>query len=434
MNSKKAIKLVGKKIPFAKQYAHHRALSTVVQSQKDEITGLRETVERLESRNEEWAREVRSLRGEDKPQTIIWPVTPEDIVAADWRSKKSKDRVVRKKTKPPLTISWVIPPMGQGSGGHADIFRTINFLESKGHHCRVYFYDALKHSSYEDLRHNLTHYSPIKAEIFYNSSEIADCDAIFATNWYTAYPVYNFKGTAKKYYYVQDFEPYFDAVGSYSTFAENTYKFGFRGITLGKWLAEKLSNEYGMECDSFELGTETKEYFLKNSKPRKKILFYARPVTPRRGFELGILTLELFHKEHPEYEINFLGWDTSKYVISFPYVNHGILSVDKLNDLYNDCSAGLVLSFTNMSLLPLEMLASGCIPVMNDAYHTRKVSYTKFLTYSEPSPTALSEALYKAASAPDQKDISRRAAEYAQQFQWNESNTLIEKLLLKELT
>jgi hypothetical protein len=46
---------------------------------------------------------------------------------------------------------------------------------------------------------------------------------------------------------VQDFEPYFEPVGSYSTFAENTYRFGFHGITLGEWLSKKLTNEYGYE-------------------------------------------------------------------------------------------------------------------------------------------------------------------------------------------
>jgi glycosyltransferase involved in cell wall biosynthesis len=136
---------------------------------------------------------------------------------------------------------------------------------------------------------------------------MADSDAIIATNWYSAYPVYNYKGSAKKFYFVQDFEPYFEPVGSYSTFAENTYRFDFRGITLGEWLSKKLTKEYGMKCDFIKMGADVSEYKLMNKGERKKILYYARPVTPRRGFELGSLALELFSKQHPEYEIHCLG-------------------------------------------------------------------------------------------------------------------------------
>ena len=45
----------------------------------------------------------------------------------------------------------------------------------------------------------------------------------------------------------------------------------------------------------------------------------------------------------------------------------------QLNALYNRCIAGLALSATNVSLVPHEMLACGCIPVVNDAEHTRIV-------------------------------------------------------------
>ncbi len=426
MKSKDMFKKIAKSVPPSKQLVR-------IHQQSQEIVRLRETINKLEARNDEWAAEVRELRGENKPQEIIWPVKPKDIIAADW-TKKHKEPI-RKKHKPPYAVAWVIPPMGQGSGGHADIFRTINYLESKGHLCYLYFYDPLKASSLETIKANLTHYSSVKAEVFYNAQNIQDCDAIFATNWYTAYPVYNYKGSARKYYYVQDFEAYFEPVGSYSTLAENTYKMGLRGVTLGSWLSEKLSKEYGMECESFELGVNNEEYFLNNKNLRKKVLFYARPVTPRRGFELGILALEIFHKEHPEYEINFLGWDVSRFKnINFPYINHKILSIDKLNELYNECAAGLVLSFTNMSLLPLEMLAAGCLPVMNDAYHTRKVSYAEELIYSQPNPRALADALYKAASDRDQVNVSSRIAQYAKKFNWESSNNTIEQILVKELS
>lgn len=424
MKPKNFLKKTVRALPPVKKYV----------SKKEKIEKeLRQTVEGLEKRNNEWAAEVRELRQDDKRLGVVWPVLKEDIIAADFEKKISNRRVPSSK-KPPFKISWVVPPMGQGTGGHMDIFRTINHLESKGHECAVYFYDPLRTSSLESIKKSLASYPSIKAALFYNEKKIMDCDALFATHWYTAYPVYNHQGDAKKYYYIQDFEPFFEPQGSYSTLAENTYKFGFRGLTLGSWLSEKLSREYGMECDYFELGTEQTLYHLKeSSKPRNKVLFYARPVTPRRGFEIGTLALEIFHKAHPEYEINFLGWDMSRYDLPFPFVNNGILSPEKLNELYNECAAGLVLSFTNMSLLPLEMLSAGCTPVVNDAYHTRKVSYKDRLKYAAPTPKALAHAIHETVIKAGDKTHAKENSEYAKNFQWAASNQKIEKILLKEL-
>jgi glycosyltransferase involved in cell wall biosynthesis len=225
---------------------------------------------------------------------------------------------------------------------------------------------------------------------------------------------------------------YFDPAGSYSTLAEHTYRFGFKGITLGKWLSQKLSREFGMQCDYIELGSSPAEYYLTNPKPRKAILFYARPVTPRRGFELGVLALELFHTEHPEYEIHFVGWDTTPYTIPFPYVNHGILSPEQLNELYNHCAGGLVLSFTNMSLLPLELLASGCRPVVNDAEHTRLVSYADQLHYALPAPRALADALYESITESSEARV-KKMSDFSKGFQWDNSNQKVEDIILRDM-
>lgn len=57
----------------------------------------------------------------------------------------------------------------------------------------------------------------------------------------------------------------------------------------------------------------------------------------------------------------------------FRCVDHGLASPTELNAIYNCCFAGLSLSLTNVSLVPLEMLAAGCIAVVNDAAHNRIV-------------------------------------------------------------
>ncbi|MDK6419994.1 glycosyltransferase family 1 protein, partial [Actinotignum timonense] len=79
-----------------------------------------------------------------------------------------------------------------------------------------------------------------------------EVDAIFSTGWETAYPSYLDRSNARRYYFVQDFEPSFYSVGSESVLAENTYRFGFEAFTAGRWLAKKLSTDYGMKTHPFD--------------------------------------------------------------------------------------------------------------------------------------------------------------------------------------
>jgi len=432
MHYKKQAKKIALHTPKLRNYISRKdLLEAEAVAYRRATADYQKTIRELEKRNEAWAAEVRELRGDNKRLEILWPVFEKDILAANW--DKPRKLIPYKRHKPPFILNWVIPPMGPVSGGHADILRFINYLESKGHECRIYFYEALGHHELNELKKLMENYPPVKAELYYNAKTMKDADAIFATNWYSAYPVFNYKGAAKKFYFVQDFEPYFEPVGTYSTLAENTYKFGFYGITLGQWLSDKLSKEYSMQTDYLDFGTEMTEYHLTNKNKRKKILYYARPVTPRRGFELGCLALKIFHEQHPDYEIHCLGWDLSRYDLPFPYVNHGILSPKELNELYNQCVGGLVLSFTNMSLLPLEMISAGCIPVMNDSTHTKMATYSDYLKYAKTSPTAIADALHEIVTDPNQLKASQEAAKYAQNFKWDKSKEKLEEILEKEL-
>ncbi len=165
-----------------------------------------------------------------------------------------------------------------------------------------------------------------------------------------------------------------------------------------------------MSCDSYDFGANKDLYNFSNNSQRKEVFFYARPVTERRAFDLGIMTLELFYKKHPDFVINLAGWDVSDYKIPFPYVNHKTLKLEELSGVYNRCATGLVLSLTNMSLLPLELLASGTIPVVNDGDNNRLVSDNPYIAYTQPSPVELAQ---KMSDIVGRKDLSRYAKKAA---------------------
>ena len=163
-----------------------------------------------------------------------------------------------------------------------------------------------------------------------------------------------------------------------------------------------------MSSDSFDLGVDLDCYRYDETTERNGIVFYARPDTPRRGFEIGMLALELFARENPTVEIHLIGQDISWHNPTFRYVNHGSLSAPELAAVYNRCSAGLVLSLTNLSLLPSELLASGCVPVMNDAENTRASFDNPHARFVAPRPDALADALTAVVRDPDRRPPPRR--------------------------
>jgi glycosyltransferase involved in cell wall biosynthesis len=215
--------------------------------------------------------------------------------------------------------------------------------------------------------------------------------------------------------------------------AENTYKFNFFGITAGGWLAHKLKGDYGMQAANYEFGANKELYRFENKDKRKEVFFYARPVTARRGFELGIMALELFHKQRPDYTITLAGWDVSDYEIPFPYKNLKTLSLGELTDVYNNCAAALVVSLTNMSLMPLELLSTGVIPVVTEGANNREVSSNKHIKYAEPSPDGLANALIEVVDKPDLPKIAEEAAKSVENADWDKSCEQFMKVLEKQL-
>lgn len=135
-------------------------------------------------------------------------------------------------------------------------------------------------------------------------------------------------------------------------------------LLAGNWLKDKLSEEYGMVTDSFGFSYDKDLYVAKKkSDAVNRLFFYARPVTPRRAFELGLLALYELSKRIPNIEVVFAGWDVGNYNIPFKHTNLGSVRLEELSDIYAQCDMCLVMSTTNLSLLPLEIMASNAVVV-----------------------------------------------------------------------
>lgn len=294
------------------------------------------------------------------------------------------------------TLLWVVPDFNIGSGGHLNIFRIIFHLESRGYECTIFIVDPGVHQNAESAKKDiLNHFFPLRASVRMEGDEIPATETAIATAWQTAYYVRRLPERVKKIYFVQDFEPVFYPLGSEYVLAENTYRFGFEAITAGEWLAEKLAQEYGMQARSVGFGVEHERYqALPRREPEiKRVFFYARPPTPRRAFELGLLVLNEVHRQLPSAEFVLAGWDTRGYYIPFPHLTCGTVGLDDLPDLYSQCDVALVLSLTNLSLLPLELMACRCAVVSNTGANVEWLLNSEVATLSELTPEGLANAI-----------------------------------------
>ncbi|MET0304139.1 MAG: glycosyltransferase family 1 protein [Microbacteriaceae bacterium] len=362
------------------------------------------------------------------PYTSTRPslVAYDDAIEVDWREPHPALSAPATISNEKLTVAWVMSPPGANSGGHQNIYRFMRFLEEAGHEVRVYLYSTFDPHTPEDVRRRVTtssSYADVAARIerYPEQGLPDDVDVLVCTSWETAYRSYRDTSRARRIYFVQDFEPAFYPTSSESVLAENTYRFGFPGITAGGWLAEKLARDYGMPTESFDFGADSSTYHLTNRGDRRSVFFYARPETPRRGFELGAMALDLFARERPDHEIVLAGQNLSRLDVPFAHRSAGNMQVGDLNALYNRCAAGLVMSLTNMSLLPLELLASGVIPVVNDAENNRLVSDNPFISYAPATPRALADAMLEVVDRPDLAAHAIRASESAAPLDWSAS-------------
>lgn len=276
-----------------------------------------------------------------------------------------------------LVINWVVPPFGRGGGGHMTIFRTIQQLERLGHTCRVYLVDSSNMAPEPMRLQAQVHewFLPISAPVRHLEAEgeMAPADIVMATAWHTAYSVRASTCAPVKAYFIQDYEPAFFSMGAEWQLAEDTYHFGFYGLTAGPWLEQQMREKYGMFARSFPLAVDHDVYYpepgLKGDK--RRVFAYMRPHTTRRGFQIVALALMKVKERFPDVEIHIAGSELPPSALPFPFVGHGILDFAELRRVFSSCDVGVCLSFTNYSLLPQEMAACGCPVVDIDVESTR---------------------------------------------------------------
>jgi glycosyltransferase involved in cell wall biosynthesis len=294
-------------------------------------------------------------------------------------------------------INWIIPVPGEGSGGHSTIFRMVKSLEDQGHICNLIVYGSEEAKlDFKELKKNsLAWFEPVKAELIPFKGELPKAKAYIATNWISAYWLRSVASPAKKIYFVQDFEPWFFERSSNYYFALETYKFSFHHITAGEWLAHKLHEVSGVKARHINLAHNLPK--IKTSFRQvadvPRILLYARPSTGRRGVELALATMTYLHRSGFEFHAVLIGSERLPGYLEFPHTNLGIVGHEQLSQVYSNSDAALVLSLTNLSLLPVELMAHAVPVVSNSGYWLDWFLNDKNCQLASPTPEGLAQAI-----------------------------------------
>ena len=326
-------------------------------------------------------------------------------------------------------VNWVIPNFHKSSGGLRTIFRTAMALEQAGYDVHFYLFGETHYVSGSEAAEAIRTFYPLKAPAHLGIAEMLPAEFCLATSWATAYPLRDFAACRRKIYYVQDEESLFLPESSGKMLAEETYRFGFECVCAGRWLAQRM-RDYGNHAVSFDLAYDPEVYSPGSEIPeRKRVVFYARYHTPRRGVELGLLALTLLKARHPEVEVVLFGSDEMPYVLPFDYTLAGVLKLHDLPHLYRTATVGLSISLTNYSLVPQEMLACG-LPVVEVSHPSLRAAYptsSPGIRLAHPTPERLADALAEVITLPpaEVQPTREAAAQLVSHLSWQNADKVL---------
>lgn len=314
------------------------------------------------------------------------------------------------------SIAWLVPAFSTGSGGHRTIFTNVNYLIEHGYKCDVYINGNPGEYPNDIFKRIEEGYGEFKADTFAGYTLAKhDYDAIIATGWDTAEPVAK-SDIKNKLYFIQDFEPYFFPRNGENIAAERSYSLGLRGITIGRWLTQKISNNYPTETNFFHFCADSNCYFKKPETERENALCYIfQPGKPRRCDSIAMRALQIVQKLRPKTKIYLYG--SAKRKVEGLKVEHlGVISTNECNDLYNKCSVGLCMSASNPSRIPFEMMSAG-LPVVELYLDNNLYDFPEGgCLLAEPTPEAVAAALIKVL---DSKKLQQQMSEKGRSFMKN---------------
>jgi O-antigen biosynthesis protein len=338
-----------------------------------------------------------------------------------------------------LDVAVVIPQFRRGSGGHHTIADLVRGLEGRGHRVTLWLEDEegrhAGESASESERLFKEFFGAVEAGLRRDLSGFDGADVVVATGWQTVPHVLRLPGARARAYLVQDHEPEFYATSAERLWAEWTYRQGLHCMCASPWLADVVRERYGATASPFDLGVDHEHYRAWPTHRRDDlVLVYARAVTPRRAVPLALLAMAELHRRRPDVEIALFG-ETREVETPFPHRHLGVLEPEALAHAYASAAVGVVLSLTNPSLVPTEMLACG-LPVVDVASPSMLATFGADgpVELAQPDPLAICGAVERLLDdLALRAERSRHGMAFVAQRTWEQAAAQVEDGLREAL-
>ncbi len=312
----------------------------------------------------------------------------------------------------PLHVACVIPPFSRGSGGHNSILQIMSRLERRGQTVTYWIDDQfglMDGDRAARIRRDMREwFAPIEGPVYKGFDDWYGADVAVATGWQTAHHVMMLPACRGRAYLIHDHESEFYATSVESRFAEATYTLDMHAICASPWLEQMVRDRYGRTTSTFDFGVDHAAYFPRPV-PRRRdtIALYGRDVTARRAVPLALMALaELRERGLP---IRVVAFGNPEEIHSpVDYEHMGILSPEQLAWIFSEATVGLVLSLTNYSLIPQEMMACG-LPCVDLAGVSAEGVFGSNgpVSLSPSNPVALADVVERL--LVDQEEAQRRS-------------------------
>lgn len=262
-----------------------------------------------------------------------------------------------------LKIAIVIPPPIEGSGGIGEIFNRARAMADAGAKVDFYFKDFTGMSAAEAAARSIAYYGDHDFGVYPNPVFQDVYDVAIASAWDSVETVAR-QSIPTKLYLVQDYEAMFNPMGDGFILGELSYAKGLIPITLGDWLAWRLNEEFGIRSFVMPWAADLSIYHPEPEVEREDAICYVyQPEKPRRCQYIGLEALRRVKQARPKTKIYIFGTRAAPSQ-TFDFTFLSLLSKSDLRALYNRCKLGFVISATNPSRVPYEMMACG-LPVLD---------------------------------------------------------------------
>lgn len=362
----------------------------------------------------------------------------------------------------PPTVNVLVPAFDfqSISAGFFGVFQLARFLRTTGRNVRMVLFDEFGFDA-QACRQRFTNYPGLErlfdeVEVEYIGHRqaplrVSPSDTCVATVWYSAHfakKISDALGGRRFLYLIQDYETNFYAGNSHHALAEETYAMDYVALfstePLRRYFTENDIGGFasrGLPGISFNNACSAtlldREAFLHRNtgKPKRKLVFYSRPMVDRNMFQLTALALATAYRRGI---FDPAGWDCigmglgEATVELTPGVRSTAIPRLTLKDYiatvaeFDVCLS--LMASPRPSLIPMDCAGSGSVVVTN-TFKTKTAEYLQGISEniipSAPRLDSLVAALAEAVRRSDDLEARhRRAAEMNYPRSWEESLTV----------